>query len=303
MMPRVSVVLPTRNRKDSLARALASVEAQRYREFEVVVVDDASTDGTASWLREKWPAVSLVELARPSGAAAARNRGVERSRGEIVAFLDDDDTWHPSYLEVQLSQFEANPEVDLCSTGHIEIGSFGHSSLPDLRPLHQYTEPLLHFMAECPIHTLSVVACRRTLFSRIGRFDEELSVVHDLDFYLRLAAAGGRMKHYSAALVERAVPGGLVTRHRQWFQEEQAVHRRVFEASHCSRRNQRRIRATRSLFFARVGLARGDFGFGIARLAEACLVSPSDAMRVALRRLRRLKGAPNVADIEAWEAR
>ena len=256
MTPRVSVVMPTRNRKGSLALALASVEAQRCRDFEVVVVDDASTDGTASWLREKWPDVALVELARPSGAAAARNRGVERARGEIVAFLDDDDTWHPSYLEVQLSQLEADPEAELSTTGHIEIDSAGHFSLPDLRPLRQYPEPLLHFMAECPIHTLSVVACRRTAFSRIGLFDERLSVVHDLDFYLRLGAAGGRMMHYSAALVERAVPGGLVTRHRQWFQEEQTVHRRFFETSKCLRRYQRRIRATRALFFARVARIR-----------------------------------------------
>src|SRR5258708_39463015 len=118
MMPRVSVVIPTRDRREALARALASVEAQSFRDFEVVVVDDASVDGTAAWLRERWPAVSVTEVSHPTGAAAARNRGVRHAQGEILAFLDDDDVWCPSYLEVQVAQFEAHPETDLSTTGH-----------------------------------------------------------------------------------------------------------------------------------------------------------------------------------------
>jgi glycosyltransferase involved in cell wall biosynthesis len=287
MMPRVSVVIPTRDRRALLARALTSIEAQRFRDLEVVVVDDGSVDHTASWLRARRPAFCVIEVAQPSGAAAARNLGVQQARGEILAFLDDDDVWHPSYLEVQVAQFEAHPEADLCTTGHIEVDAIGRVSWPDLRPSYSYPEPIVHLLTECPIHTLSVAACRRKAFERVGPFDESLSIVHDLDWYLRLAAGGGKMQHNSAPLVEHATQGGLVTKYRQWFAEERAVHRRFFATSHITHRQQRWIRAWRSLFFARLGLARGDLAFGLPRLAEAFFASPLDAARIATLKLAR----------------
>ena len=78
-------------------------------------------------------------------------------------------------------------------------------------------------MAEAFIHTLSVVVCRRSVFDRFGRFDEKLSIVHDWEWYLRLLGAGERIAQVARTLVERSVPGGLVTRHRDWFGEERAV--------------------------------------------------------------------------------
>ncbi len=304
MMPRVSVVVATRNRRAALARALASIDAQSFRDFEVVVVDDGSIDGTADWLRAQRPAVGLVALRRSCGAAAARNRGVERARGEIVAFLDDDDVWHPSYLETQVAQFDAHPDALLCSAGHVEIDGTGRVSRPDVRPLFDYADPLVHLLAECPLHTLSIVACRRAALARIGPFDETLAIVHDLDWYLRLVAGGGRREHHPAALVERGVPGGLVTRHRQWYAEEWAVHRRLFARTPIAQRDQRRVRASRALLFARVGLAKGDLGFGLARLVEAFLASPLDSVRIAaLRwRRRRRREATEERNAEAWEA-
>ncbi len=236
---------------------------------------------------------------QPVGAAAARNRGVAHARGDIVAFLDDDDIWHPSYLEVQVAQLEAHPQADLCTTGHLEIDPVGRISRPDLRPLYHSAQPLIQLLMQCPIHTLSVVACRRAAFARIGPFDENLLIVHDLDWYLRLAGAGGKMEHCSAALVEHAVPGGLVTRHRHWFMEERAVHRRLFATSRLARRRQRQVRAARALFFARVGLARGDLAFGLARIAEAFRVSPLDTVYIAaLALLRRQRRNP----AQAWDA-
>jgi len=286
-MPLVSVVIPTRDRRGALERALASIEAQRFRNFEVVVVDDGSVDDTAAWLRLNRPSVSLVEIQQPGGAAAARNRGVARARGELIAFLDDDDFWHPSYLEAQVAQFEAHPKADLCTTGHIEVDAARRVSRPDLRPLYPYPEAVVHFLAECPIHTLSVVACRRAAFDRIGPFDESLSIVHDLDWYLRLIASGGQMAHCAAALVERSMPGGLVSRHRHWFTEERAFHRRFFAAGGCPKGRQRRVRSSRALLFARTALAKKDFVFGLSRLAEAFFVSPLDAGYISARRLAR----------------
>lgn len=305
MMPRVSIVIPTRNRRASLERSLASIEAQRFRDFEVVVVDDGSVDGTAAWVRARHPAVSLLETGESLGAAAARNRGVEQARGEIVAFLDDDDVWHPSFLDVQVAQLDAHPNADLCTTDHVEIDTQRRVFRPDLRPLFRYPDSMVRFLAECPIHTLSVVACRRTVFERIGWFDENLTIVHDLDWYLRIAGSGGTMQHHPSALVERAVPGGLVTRHRHWFREEQAVYRRFFDAHKVERRQRRRVYALRSLFFAKVALAKADLAFGLVRLAGAILASPLDAVQIAAVRLSRRgrRATAEVWDQSAWEAR
>jgi glycosyltransferase involved in cell wall biosynthesis len=299
MTPRVSVVVATRDRRPMLARALASVGAQRFRDFEILVVDDGSVDGTGAWLREEHPGAFVVELGTSCGAAAARNRGVERARGEIVAFLDDDDVWHPSYLETQVAQFDAHPDALLCSTAHVERDGAGRVSRPDLRPLLDYADPLLHLLAECPLHTLSIIACRRSAFASIGPFDETLAIVHDLDWYLRLVGGGGRREQSPAALVERGVPGGLVSRHRRWYAEERTVHERVFAATPIAHRDRRRVRAARALLFARVGLTKADIRFGLARLAEAFLSSPLHSARIAALRLMRREGREAA---EAWNA-
>ena len=297
MTPRVSVVVATHNRRTLLARALASIKLQRYRDFEIIVVDDASIDGTASWLRTEHQEVILVELSTQSGAAAARNRGVEQARGEIVAFLDDDDAWHPSYLETQVAQFDAHPDILLCSTGHVEIDAASWVVQPSLRPLFNYANPLIHILAECPLHTLSVVACRRSALERFGPFDETLTIVHDLDWYLRLIVAGGRRAHDPSPLVERTVPGGLVTGHRLWYAEERAVHCRLFASTPISSRDQRRVRASRAMLFARIAFGKGDIVFGLARLNEAILASPLDCARIAANRVLHRRGH------EATEAR
>jgi glycosyltransferase involved in cell wall biosynthesis len=290
MTPRVSVIVATRDRPDGLARALASIHAQRFREFEVIVADDSSADVSAV-RQHAGPLVSVIRIPQQCGAAAARNRGIEHARGEILAFLDDDDVWHPSYLTVQVTQLDTYPRADLCTTGHVEVDPSGRVAAPDLRPVYSYPDPLMHMLAECPIHTLSVVAFRRACFDRVGLFDESLAVVHDLEWYLRLLAPGAETHRDVRGLVRRSVPGGLVTRHRQWFAEERTVHRRFFARNRIAARWQRRIRVLRALFFANIGFAREDLGFGAARLAEALVTSPLAGVRVAtVKLIRRHRG-------------
>ncbi len=302
MTPRVSVIVATRNRRALLATALASIAAQRFRDFEIVVGDDASDDGTAEWLRAAHPDVRLVAMQRPVGAAGVRNRALDAARGEIVAFLDDDDRWHPEFLEAQVAQLDANPKAELATTGHIEIDASGRVSQPDLRPLLIYADPLVRLLAECPIHTMSVVACRRSAFARVGALDESLSVVHDLDWYLRLVLRGGEHVHCPDVLVERRVPGGLVHQHRRWFEEEREAHRRVFAVSAVARRHRSLVGASRGLLFARVGFAKGDAGFALLRLAEALMAGPLDVLRIArLRLTRRMRRGRHDAT-ETWNA-
>lgn len=299
MTARVSVVVATRNRRSSLSRALDGVGAQSYRDFDVVVVDDGSGDDTTRWLRAAHPRAQVIELERQRGAAAARNRGVEASSGALLAFLDDDDVWAPTYLETQVAALDAAPEIDLSSTGHVEVSPSGAIGVPDLRPAASYATPLVHLLAECPLHTLSVVVCRRSAWSRIGPFDESLEIAHDLDWYARLLTGGGRRIHVATALVERGVPGGLVRRHRQWHREDAAVIGRALRAAPVAPRDRRLVRASRALLFARVGFTKGDLGFAFARAAEAFAVAPLVSVRVAGRRLLRHRRPGRV---EAWNA-
>lgn len=287
MTPRVSVVVATRNRRALLARALASIDAQTLREREIIIVDDASTDGTATWMAAARPQDRLVALATPRGAAAARNRGIALARGAIVAFLDDDDAWLPRYLAVQVAQLDADPQAEAATTGHVEVDAAGRIALPDLRPPFAVDDTRVRMLAGCPIHTLSVFACRRAALARIGAFDETLEVVHDLDWYLRLLLANGRIVSDPRPLAERTLPGGLVMRHRTWHAEEHALRERVFAAAKLAPNDERRIRAARALIFARIGCARGDRSFALARLGEALAAAPLSTLRIAGARLLR----------------
>ena len=282
MTPTVSVIVPTRDRAE-LARALASVARQTHRPLEVIVVDD----GSRKPVRIASEAVRVERLSPSRGAAAARNRGVEMASGEVVAFLDDDDAWSPSYLAAQAAAFAADRELDVATTAHVECDADGRRAVPDLEPLLVYPHPLVHLLAECPLHTLSGVACRRSAFARYGAFDERLEIVHDLAWYLRVARLGGRFVHAPEPLVERAVPGGLVTRHRRWYREEAGVHAATFAVEPTLRRHRRLVRASRELFFARTAWVAGDHRFALARGCSAVAVSPHWAVSIAVRRLAR----------------
>lgn len=109
----VTVIIPTHNRADLVARAIQSALDQTYDHFELIVVDDASTDGTQQVVKNSSdPRLRYIRHERNRGAPAARNTGIEMSSGEYIAFLDDDDTWHAAKLELQVHRLKsAPPEV------------------------------------------------------------------------------------------------------------------------------------------------------------------------------------------------
>jgi glycosyltransferase involved in cell wall biosynthesis len=123
-MARVSVIIPTYNRRHLLGRAIESVLKQSHRDLRLIVVDDASTDGTPAFLQGlRDPRVEVVRHERNLGAAAARNTGIRRADSEFVAFLDSDDEWLERKLERQLEAFEAaDPELGVVFTRFQKIG-------------------------------------------------------------------------------------------------------------------------------------------------------------------------------------
>src|SRR5690349_21108150 len=116
-MPAVSIIIPTYNRRELVCEAIASVLAQSLKDFELIVVDDGSEDGTAEAVREFADVRYIWQLNR--GVSAARNLGVTFSTGEWIAFLDSDDLWQPRKLEQQVKFFLAQPAAQICQTEEI----------------------------------------------------------------------------------------------------------------------------------------------------------------------------------------
>src|SRR5215472_5885931 len=107
-MPLISIVMPTYNRADTIQRAIASIRAQSWSEWELIVVDDGSTDDTASRLAGVDPRIRLLRQEN-QGVTAARNTGLVAVKGELVAFLDSDDEWLPHHLALAAAFFAAHP--------------------------------------------------------------------------------------------------------------------------------------------------------------------------------------------------
>lgn len=293
---RVSVIIPTRNRLEKLRRALASVNQQVFLDFDVWLINDGSSDNTADYLKSgqlksDFPNISSVNILtnkQSAGAAASRNLALTKAVGEFIAFLDDDDIWEPQYLRQQVKQLDQNPGAAATCAQYVECDQSGCSSLADLRPLFDYQDQLTHMLTECFVHTMSVFVCRHSLFSSIGLLDESLSITHDLDWYSRLLLKDQTIvTPVGPALVKREIPGGLVTNHRRWFEEDSHVLERVLQKQAGRWSGQRHVHAHRDLFFARLAFRRADYGFAIKRILHALISAPLRSAGIVFRRISR----------------
>jgi glycosyltransferase involved in cell wall biosynthesis len=182
-MARVSVLIPTYNRLSKVKNAIKSVLKQTYRDFELWVVDDGSTDGTGEALEGFGNEVKYVSQSN-RGVSAARNLGFRVSRGKYVAFLDSDDLWEPKKLEIQVRCMEANPQFPLCYTDEIWIRR-GIRVNPKKKHA-KYSGWIFEKCLPLCIISPSSALMKRTLFEEIGGFDETLPVCEDYDFWLRV---------------------------------------------------------------------------------------------------------------------
>lgn len=180
----ISVVIPTYNRASLLVRALTSVAAQTYRDTEVIVVDDGSTDGTAEVVRAIPLSVRYLRQAH-AGVSAARNRGVGAARGEWIAFLDSDDEWRAEKLARQVAFIAAHGGLDACQTDEIWI-RHGRRVNPGRRHRKPSGDIFLPSLDLCLVSP-SAAMLRRSTFERLGGFDEGLPACEDYDLWLRLA--------------------------------------------------------------------------------------------------------------------
>jgi glycosyltransferase involved in cell wall biosynthesis len=182
--PLVSVVIPTYNRWPMIAEAVESVLAQRFSAFELIIVDDGSTDNTARLLSPCDSRLKIFSQPR-TGVGAARNVGVAMSRGKYIAFLDSDDLWAPAKLQIQTDFMERNSAVDICQTAEIWIRD-GLRVNPKARH-RKPTGDIFRRSLELCLVSPSAVMMTKELFYLAGGFDESFPVCEDYDLWLRIA--------------------------------------------------------------------------------------------------------------------
>jgi glycosyltransferase involved in cell wall biosynthesis len=194
----VSVIIPTYNRGSIISKCIESVLAQTYQNIEIIVVDDGSTDDTGAKLREYGSRIRIVTQTN-AGPAVARNRGIEVSRGQIIAFQDSDDLWKPAKLQRQVSLLDKlGKSVPCCLCNAIMRNIYGdgneHLSFDISSMQPGYDEGLWlnvpEVLATRFVLFNQTVAIRRDAIEKVGGFDPDLKYMDDYDLPLRLSLEG-----------------------------------------------------------------------------------------------------------------
>ncbi|MBE9188820.1 glycosyltransferase family 2 protein [Gloeocapsopsis crepidinum LEGE 06123] len=187
-MPKVSVIIPAYNAMTFLPETLDSVFSQTFIDFEVIVVNDGSSDNIKQWASEITDLRFKLVSQENQGLSGARNTGIALTQGEYVAFLDADDLWEPTKLEKQVKSLDENPEASLVYTWTTLINAKGKplgKILANYIEGDVWQELTKHNIVECG----SVAMVRRHCFETVGNFDRNLgSYVEDWDMWLRIAA-------------------------------------------------------------------------------------------------------------------
>jgi glycosyltransferase involved in cell wall biosynthesis len=209
--PAVSIVLPTYNRAPLIGRSIRSVLEQTYRNFELIVVDDGSTDTTAEEVaRFADTRIRYLRFDQNRGAAAARNAGIRQAAGAFIAFQDSDDEWLPAKLACHMHVFATSaPDVGVVYSDMQRVRRDGSSSYhrsPDVA-LGVLIDPNTRFYQVCKLGIQSTVI-RRECLTAVGGFDEEFPALEDLELFIRLSRRY-RFHHLESPLVRYHETDGL----------------------------------------------------------------------------------------------
>ena len=182
-----SVIIPTYNRAALLARAVKSVLSQTYKDLELIIVDDGSTDNTKELVKELVDSDERIKYfyISNSGVSRARNLGIQKSKGELIAFLDSDDEWLPQKLQKQIQLYLAEP-YRLCHSDEIWV-----KNGKKMNQMKKHEKSGGDIFIKClPLCCISPSASilTRKLLDEVGLFDDELDVCEDYDLWLRVTA-------------------------------------------------------------------------------------------------------------------
>lgn len=230
-MFKVSVIIPVRNGRNYIDEAIDSILSQTFRSFEIVVINDGSTDGDYNELTLKDPRIRVLHLTG-SGVSTARNHGMQAAQGELITFLDADDVWFPGKLQAQVNYLQAHPEVGVVFGGFLkweanQAGEFQPASglmtdcsaitcCETARSGWLYTRLLMGLLVG-----MNTAMLRRSVMSAIGGFNTSLRQAEDYDFWLKASrvaemhALDGRVAlyriHPASAMHRLAQDNALIT--------------------------------------------------------------------------------------------
>ena len=291
--PRISVVIPTRNRAELLPRAVGSVLAQTWTDFELLIVDDHSTDETpAVTARFADGRIRSFRHERNSGQSKALNTGIEHARGEYVAFLDDDDEWLPGKLAAQVALLDAAPPAvglvycwreELDETTGRRIGTTRFTMRGDI---------FEHALAlHLPVSPSSWLVRRSTARS-VGGFDEALRRAKDVDFMSRICARGWHVDFVAqVALLKYRHAGGQMTDRTPENLAARAGMVRAHLARYARELSERPAAHARvHLWLARYELPHGSRRAALASVATAFRLDPIGMCRRGFRHRRLAAG-------------
>ncbi|NJN29045.1 MAG: glycosyltransferase family 2 protein [Synechococcales cyanobacterium RM1_1_8] len=229
-MPKVSIIIPAYNALEYLPQALASVDNQGFNDFEVIIINDGSSDGIEEWFKQHIQDAKYRLITQTNqGISGARNRGVQASQGDYIAFLDADDMWAPSKLEQQVACLDHNPTTALVHTWLAMVDVTGKATGRVLQSQAQgqvYESLLLQNDVAC-----ASVMVRRHCFEQVGEFDRDLLSMEDWDMWIRMA------QHYQFAVIPEAltfyrqVPTSLTKDCRQMERAFDLVIEKSFQAA------------------------------------------------------------------------
>lgn len=183
--PLVSIIIPTHNRGYCLRESIGSVLRQGYQNFELILVDDHSTDNTPE-LVKNFPGLNYIRLPARYGVSKARNTGIKNAQGKYICFLDSDDLWMDQKLGLQVDWMESYPDRQVSYTDEIWI-RHGVRVNP-MKKHRKYSGNIFKYCLPLCIVSPSSVMLRSSIFEEVGDFDETLPACEDYDLWLRIAS-------------------------------------------------------------------------------------------------------------------
>jgi glycosyltransferase involved in cell wall biosynthesis len=306
--PLVTVIIPTFNRLKWIGECLDSVKSQTYPLVETLVIDDGSSDGTVEWLRSQ-PDYSFAQIhvqPRNGGASIARNDGIRRAKGELIAFIDSDDALLPQHLEKAVEVFQKHPNTGLFCCDSTLIDANG-DVLFEGRTWHQIQSRLKNHPVQTGFRTLKEIfqfshifpgfTLPKAVFEKIGDFDQSIFPMDDYDLSLRVAGAGYGVYYCNEALALRREHSGqcsgfansVDTCRKQIRTLKAAIQRNPDLLSDVSMVKRRLAAAKMELAVSR--MVAGERVGGLGMMLQTVAAHPSQLFSVAhfgRRRLQRL---------------
>lgn len=186
--PDISIIVPTYNRAGMIHRAIESIKVQTFNDWELIVVDDASTDNTEEIIRtyvKNDQRIRYLKHEKNKGGSVARNSGIQISKGSYIAFLDDDDRWHPEKLRLQYDYLQNYPETGLIYSGFCYVDYETDKIIKRVRP--RYQGNVSSIILKTNIIGSPTPLIRSECFQRAGLFDDQLTSCQDWDMWIRIS--------------------------------------------------------------------------------------------------------------------